>query len=192
MSKVVTTASMSLDGYIAGPGQTGFEHLFAWNFNGDVEVEIPVGDMSLRMSAASAKRYQNILDTVGAMVVGRFLYDQTKAWGGRHPSGLPVVVLTHNPPEPREHFTFVTGGIESAVEKAKELAGGKAVGLNGGSIARQALAAGLVDEIEVDLVPVLLGGGTPFFEGVTAQLDGPEIIESVGVTHLRYQVRKLS
>jgi dihydrofolate reductase len=195
MSKVVASASMSLDGFIAGPGQSGFEHLFDWNVNGDVEV--PLGgegkQLALKMSAASASRYRGILDSVGAMVVGRFLYDQTNAWGGQHPSQLPVVVLTSNPPATREHFTFVSEGIEAAIAKALELADGKNVGLNGGSVTRQALDAGLVDDIEVDLVPVLLGGGTPFFGSLKEApvvLEGPvSVIEGTGVTHLRYLVR---
>jgi dihydrofolate reductase len=127
------------------------------------------------------------------MVVGRFLYDQTNAWGGQHPSQLPIVVLTSNPPAEREHFTFVSDGIEAAIATARSLAGGKDIGLNGGSIARQALDAGLVDEIEVDLVPVLLGGGTPFFGSLKEApvlLEGPvSVIEGIGVTHLRYLVR---
>jgi dihydrofolate reductase len=112
--------------------------------------------------------------------------------------GLPVVVVTHSVPDgwPREDapFTFVTDGIESAIEQAKALAGGKEVGVNGGTIARQCLNAGLLDEIWVDLVPVLLGGGTPFFDeltGAPVELEGPvSVVEDRDVTHLRYLVRK--
>ncbi len=130
----------------------------------------------------------------GALVVGRKLYDLTNGWGGRHPMDRPVVVLTHDAPGPDdESFVFVSEGIEAAIAKARELAGEKVVGLNGGEIARQALEAGLLDEIWVDLVPVLLGGGTPFFDQVKTapvQLEGPlSIGDDKAVTHLRYRVR---
>ena len=153
MSKVSTGASMSLDGYISGPGESGFEHLFDWY--------------------------------------------ATDAWGGRHPMDRPVVVVTHSVPDgwPREgaSFTFVTEGIETAIETAKEMAGDKVVGVNGGTIARQCLNAGLLDEIWVELVPVLLGGGTPFLDQLAnapVVLDGPTVVEGKRVTHLRYQVRR--
>src|SRR5438105_15946737 len=90
----------------------------------------------------------------GAVVVGRHLYDLTNAWGGRHPLDVPVVVLTHRPPTDRpredEHFVFVTDGIEAAIAKAKQLAGDKNVAVNGGQMARQALEAGLLNEVGMD------------------------------------------
>src|SRR5918994_8679 len=192
MTKVYTGASMSLDGYISGPAETGFEHLFKWYGNGDVEVPTNKPDMTLRMSEASARHFRRIVDNTGALIVGRKLFDSTGGWGGNHPMSGPVVVVTHSVPEgwPREGapFTFVTDGIESAVEKAKALAGGKVVGVNGGTIARQCLDAGLLDEIWIDLVPVLLGAGTPFFDqlkDVPVELDGPvSVVEGTGVTHL--------
>ena len=195
MSQVYTGASMSLDGYIAGPNESGFEHLFKWYASGDVEV--PTGDpqMTLRMTQASVDRWNSVLEMTGSLVVGRKLYDYTNGWGGRHPMDLPVVVLTHEPPaEHSDSFTFVTDGIEAAIAAARELAGDKVVGLNGGKIASQALDAGLLDEIWVDLVPVLLGGGTPFFEqlsSVPVELEGPlSLIEGRDVTHMRYRVRR--
>jgi dihydrofolate reductase len=113
------------------------------------------------------------------------------------PIGVPVVVLTHNVPEdwPQDTpFSFVTDGIESAVETAKELGGDKVVGVNGGTIARQCLDARLLDEIWVDLVRVLLGGGTSFFDelgSAPVELEGPtSVVEGTDVTHLRYRVRK--
>lgn len=199
MSKVFTGASMSLDGFIAGPGESGFDHLLAWYSNGDVETQVGGAGtvLDLKMSEVSAKVFGSILADTGALVVGRFLFDQTNAWGGEHPLQRPVVVLTHTPPEDHEqyepNFVFVTSGIKDAVAKAREIAGRKDVGLNGGTIARQALDAGLVDEIHVDLVPVLLGGGTSFFGSLASApiaLDGPvSIVEGTGVTHLRYLVR---
>ena len=198
MTKVYTGASMSLDGYIAGPAETGFEHLFKWYGNGDVEVPTTHPEMTLRMTAVSAEHLRNVTDMTGALVVGRKLFDSTDAWGGNHPMGKPVVVLTHSVPEgwPREDapFTFATDGIEQAIEQAKALAGDKVVGVNGGTIASQCLDAGLLDEIWVDLVPVLLGGGTRFFDqlkGAPFELEGPiSVVEGRDVTHLRYRVRR--
>jgi len=197
MSKVYTGASMSLDGYISGPGESGFDHLFEWYFNGDVEFPT-ASDMTFKLSPVSADYLHSYVDQTGSLVVGRRLFDLVKGWGGRHPLDRTVVVLTHSVPEgwapADENFVFVSEGIEAAVATAAEIAGDRIVGVNGGTIARQCLNAGLLDEIWVDLVPVLLGGGTPFFEQLgTAPvlLDGPvSIIPGDRVTHLRYQVRK--
>jgi dihydrofolate reductase len=186
---------MSLDGYIAGPAESGFEYLFKWYNAGDIEVPTTHPEIPVRLTEPSARHFRDIVDNTGALVVGRKLFDSTNAWGGNHPMGVPVVVLTHRVPDgwPREGapFTFVTDGIESAVATAKELAGDKNVGVNGGTIASQCLDAGLLDEVWVDLVPVLLGAGTPFFDqlkGVPYELEGPEVVESTSVTHLRYRV----
>ncbi|MEV4537313.1 deaminase [Asanoa sp. NPDC049518] len=195
--KVSTGASVSIDGFVSGPGETGFEHLFAWYDNGDVEVPTGHPEMTWHMTRASADRNERWLNELGALVVGRKLFDFTNGWGGKHPMEVPTVVLTHNPPtgyEDNKWFAFETGGIEAAIARAGELAGGKGVGLNAGRIASQALDAGLVDEIWIDLVPVLLGGGTPFFDQLATKpvlLDGPlETIQGNRVTHLRYAVRK--
>jgi dihydrofolate reductase len=196
MSQVYTGASMSLDGYIAGPNESGFEHLFQWYANGDVEVPTTHPEMTLRMTDVSAAHFRGLIEMTGALVVGRKLFDSTGGWGGNHPMGVPVVVLSHSVPDgwPRDGapFTFVTEGIEAAIEQAKALAGGKVVGVNGGTIARQCLDAGLLDEIWVDLVPVLLGGGTPFLESLgtaPVPLEGPiSVQEGTAVTHLRYRV----
>ena len=197
MTKVYTGASMSLDGYISGPAETGFEHLFKWYGNGDVEVPTAQPEMTLRMSAVSADHFRHLINMTGALVVGRKLFDATGGWCGYHPMGRPVVVVTHSVPQgwPREDapFSFVTDGIEAAIDKAKALAGDKVVGVNGGTIASQCLDGGLLDEIWVDLVPVLLGGGTPFFDQLKTapvELEGPtSVVEGTDVTHLRYRVR---
>jgi dihydrofolate reductase len=197
MTQVITGASMSLDGYISGPSETGFEHLFKWYGNGEVPVPTTKPDMTFQLTPQSAQHLRELMDMTGVLVVGRKLFDQVGGWDGNHPLGRPVVVVTHNVPPgwPREDapFTFVTDGIESAVEKAKAIAGDKNVGVNGGTIASQCLDAGLLDEIWVDLVPVLLGGGTPFFDqlkNTPVELDGPTIVEGDAVTHLRYRVRR--
>ena len=111
---------------------------------------------------------------------------------------VTTVVLTHRRPEDRpeddENFVFVADGIEAAVAKAKELAGDKDVAVNGGQMARQCLEAGLLDEVGVELVPVVLGGGTPLFAELSVtpvQFEGPvAVVEGTGVTHLRYRVKK--
>jgi dihydrofolate reductase len=196
MTKIISGASMSLDGYIAGPEESGFDRLFQWYGNGDVEVPTAMPDLTMRLTPVSAAHWREIVATTGALVVGRHLFDITSGWGGRHPMDVPVVVLTHSVPdgwpEANENFVFVTeGGIEAAVAKARELAGGKNVVVNGGQMAKQALQAGLLEEIGVDLVPVLLGGGTPFFDalGAPVDLEGPiSAVQGDAVTHLRYRV----
>jgi dihydrofolate reductase len=199
MTKIYTGATMSLDGYIAGPDESGFDRLFQWYGNGDVEVPTTHDDMTFRLTQASADHLRAYLDDTGALVVGRHLFDITSGWRGNHPLGRPVVVLSHSDRVPDgwpddAPFVFVSDGIEAAIAKAKELAGGKNVGLNGGTIASQALDAGLLDEVWVDLVPVLLGGGTPFFSGLgvaPVDLEGPlSIAEGKAVTHLRYKVKR--
>ncbi|MEV4390282.1 dihydrofolate reductase family protein [Micromonospora sp. NPDC049580] len=153
--------------------------------------------MTFRTSAASARHLRDLNERTGALVVGRRLFDMTSGWGGRHPMDVPVVVVTHTVPqgwEPaNDSFVFVTDGIASAIDRAKALAGDKEVGVNGGTIAAQVVAAGLLDEVHVDLVPVVLGAGIPFFAGLTIaplHLDGPfRVVEGDGVTHLAYRVR---
>jgi dihydrofolate reductase len=197
MSKVIAAASMSLDGYIAGPEESGFDQLFQWYENG--EVVMPVGGRSFHMTEASAEYWRKIYENLGAVVVGRRLFDLTDGWGGHPPADRPHFVVTHSAPEEwkaRETlvpFTFVTDGIESAVRQAKATAGDRWVTVNGGTIARQALNAGLLDELWISLVPVLLGGGVPFLDGIDnapVVLDGPfETVQGDRVTHLCYRVR---
>ncbi|WP_327035738.1 dihydrofolate reductase family protein [Micromonospora ureilytica] len=197
MTKVTTGATMSLDGYIADVSHGGFEYLFQWYENGDVETPTANPEMTFRTSAASARHLRALTERTGALVVGRRLFDITSGWGGRHPMDVPVVVVTHSVPEgwapENDSFVFVTDGIESAIARAKAIAGEKEVGVNGGTIAAQVVEAGLLDEVHVDLVPVLLGAGVPLFADLKIaplQLDGPfSVVEGDGVTHLAYRVR---
>ncbi|WBB70035.1 dihydrofolate reductase family protein [Micromonospora sp. WMMD812] len=197
MTTVMTGATMSLDGYIADASHGGFEHLFQWYANGDVETPTADPTMTFRTSAASARHLRELNERTGALVVGRRLFDITKGWGGRHPMDVPVVVVTHHVPDgwerENESFVFVTDGIERAIARAKAIAGDKHVGVNGGTIATQVIEAGLLDEVHVDLVPVLLGGGIPLFADLgiaPVLLDGPtRVVEGTGVTHLAYRVR---
>jgi dihydrofolate reductase len=196
MSKVTTGATMSLDGFIADANHGGFEHLFAWYGAGDTEFPTGHPDMTFKVSAASAEHLRQLVERLGVLVVGRRLYDMTNAWGGRHPLDRTTVVVTHQRPDDRpeddENFVFVTTGIEDAIGKAKEIAGGNDVGVNGGEIARQCFDAGLLDEVHVDLVPVFLGSGIPLLGQIKeapVTLEGPiSITQGTGVTHLGYRV----
>jgi dihydrofolate reductase len=126
------------------------------------------------------------------------MFDVAGAWGGKHPMDVPIVVLTHQPPPEWVHkagspFTFVSDSIESAVAQAKAIAGDKSVGIGGADVTRQCLKAGLLDEIGIDLVPVLLGDGVRLFEHLGIEplaLEISGVTEDVGVTHLRYRVVK--
>ncbi len=129
------------------------------------------------------------------MITGRRTFDAAQGWGGNHAWG-PAFVLTHEVPDgwPRPDSTvhFVTDGIESAVAQARAAAGDKAVGLHGADTIQQCLNAGLLDEIHVDLAPVLLGSGVRLFDHLDATpmtLGDPRVVQGVGVTHLRYPVR---
>jgi dihydrofolate reductase len=196
MAKVVASMSMSLDGFIADSND-GVQHLFGWYGNGDVRFETEDPNLTFQLSEASAAHVRGMFDKVGALVSGRRLFDITQGWGGSHPVGAPVVVVTHSVPEDWPHkdapFTFVTDGVERAIARAKEIAGDKIVAVASANIAQQCLDAGLLDEIAVDLVPVLLGEGIPFFANLKSapvELEGPSVVEGTGVTHLTYRVKR--
>lgn len=198
MATVVANMSMSLDGFIADRNdQVG--PLFDWYQAGPVETRSADEKLTFRTDEASAKQLREALHTIGALVCGRRLFDLTNAWGGRHPIGCPVVVVTHIVPKgwPRDGapFTFVTDGIESAVAQAKAIAGEKIVAVATPSITQQCLNLGLLDVISVDLVPVLLGDGIRFFDNLRDapfMLEDPEVTPGVRVTHIQYRVRKSS
>lgn len=193
MSTVIANMSMSLDGFVEDRDGSVLD-LFAWYTAGTVTTTMPGDEREFRTSQASADTLRDAVASTGALVCGRTLFDLTKGWGGRHPAGAPVVVVTHDPPAdwPHPNVTFVTGGVVDAVEKAKELAGGKAVAVASADIARQCLDLGLLDAIRVDLIPVLLGAGKPFLAGVAdiVMLEDPVITAGHGVTHLLYRVRR--
>lgn len=198
MTRVITGASMSVDGYVAGPGETGFEHLFAWYNAGDRELPSTHPEIPFRLTETDHRYLREHIDGVGVFIVGRRLFDLVDGWGGIHPLDRPIVVVTHRVPHewidqhPRAPFTFADG-IESALKQASALADGKNIVVNAGTMARQYLEAGLLDEIHIDLIPVVLGGGTPFFDHVGGGphlLDNPTVVQGERVTHLRYDVRK--
>jgi dihydrofolate reductase len=204
MGKVSMGLSMSLDGFIAGPNDgpehplgEGGERLFAWYSTGDTEYGLPGTEMVFRVSPQSAELLRRAHASMGAFVTGRRTFDITNGWGGNPPLGVPAFVVTHSVPQEWVYegspFTFVTDGVESAVERAKEVAGDKGVAVGAASIAQQCIRAGLLDEIHVDLVPVLLGDGVRLFEhlGTTPiELESTEVVEGDGVTHLTYRVVK--
>jgi dihydrofolate reductase len=196
MAKVIASASMSLDGYIADASdQVG--PLFDWYGNGDVAFNGGDPERVFRVSRASADYLGEAWGNIGAEVVGRRLFDLTNGWEGRPPVGDAVFVVTHQAPTgwpfPDAPFTFVTDGLASAVAQAKAFTGDRDVSLAAGSLCGQALRAGLVDELRVELVPVVLGGGVPFFGELTGPevlLENPRVVEGDRVTHLHYRVRR--
>lgn len=204
MATVGTSLTMSLDGFIAGPNDgpeqplgEGGERLFEWYASGDTEYTMPSGGMVVKVSAASAEMLREAHQTTGALVTGRKTFDITNGWGGRHPMDVPVFVVTHTIPQEWVYegspFTFVTDGIESAVEQARAVAGGKNVGVGAASLVQQCLKAGLLDEIQVELVPILLGAGVQMFDNLGAtpiELERIMVVEAPDVTHLRFRVVK--
>ena len=206
MSKVVLELSMSLDGFIAGPNDgpdnglgDGGDALFKWYSSGDTDFPLPGTDMVFKISRASAEFLRPSWMNIGASITGRRTFDIAHGWGGNPPGGAdePHFVVTHTVPQewvkPGSPFTFVTDGVESAVRQARKAAGDKNVDVIGASIAQQCLNAGLLDEIQVDLAPVLLGGGVRLFDHLDTApiaLEPLAVVQGLGVTHLRYRVVK--
>jgi dihydrofolate reductase len=197
MAKVVADMTMSLDGFIADPDD-GVNELFGWYGNGDVEV--PTADperWTFKVSEASARHLRpSFSGAIGGLVCGRRIFDLTQGWGGHHPVGAPVFVVSHSVPDgwPRDDSptTFHTGAIE-ALDAAKAVAGDRIVAVATPTLTQQYLDAGLLDEIVVSLVPVLLGKGIPFFANLATapiRLDDPTVVEGTRVTHLTYRVQK--
>jgi dihydrofolate reductase len=195
---VVANAIMSLDGYVAKQDNT-IGRLFDWLQNGDVEIPTPAGDFTVRLTPPSAEHWRRWTSSLGALVCGRTLFDVTEGWQGRHTLDVPVVVVTHQVPtdwvdaHPDAPFVFVTDGVEAAIARAQELAGDRVVAITGGDIARQCLDLGLLDEVAVDLVPVVMGeGNRPFFGKLSSQdvlLGNPTVcVQGDRVTHLVFPV----
>lgn len=203
MSKVVVDLSMSLDGFITGPNDSielplgeGGERLHDWIFGGKSDRS----GTSPRTSAIDRNRevIDEAFETTGAMVMGRRLFDiGEKPWGDEPPFQVPVFVLTHHPRQTikkgKTTFTFITDGIKSALEKAQAAVGDKDVSVSAANVAQQYLKAGLVDEIQIHLIPILLGEGIRLFENLGTgpiELERTRIIESSDVTHLRFRIIK--
>lgn len=192
MGKVVMYASVSVDGFIADENdQPG--PLFDWLVSGDV----PLNDTGeLKVSRASYDYTRAYWDQIGATVAGRHVFDLTDGWDGKPPGGVDhVVVVTHRPPpegwDASAPFHFANG-VKAALAEAQQLAGDRIVEIAAGNVGGQAFAAGLVDEVRMDVVPVVFGSGKRFFGSVEAQhlLEGPEVvIQGNRVLHLSYRVR---
>ncbi|WP_395243167.1 dihydrofolate reductase family protein [Agromyces sp. MMS24-K17] len=193
MGKVVMYGSVSVDGFIADvnddPGP-----LFDWLTGGDV----PLDETGvLKVSQASHEYVRSYWDRIGVTIVGRHVFDLTDGWEGTPPSGIDhVVVVTHRPApdgwDPAAPFHFVDG-VEAAIATAQELAGNRLVEVAAGEVGGLALAAGLVDEVRMDVAPVVFGAGKRFFGSVGAQhlLEDPDVvIQGDRVLHLRYRVRR--
>lgn len=194
MNKVFTALSVSVDGYVtghnpgSGRGLGDATMLFDWYFDGNTPSQVFDG---FRLSESSAAVFDAEASRVGVSLVGRNTYDDSGWAGGGTPHPhAPLVVLSHRPVPVNDRQTHVSTGIEDAVAKARELAGDKDVALMGGRIVTAALRAGLLDEVLLHQVPVLLGGGRPFFGDLPehVQLSLLEAVPAPGVTHLKYEV----
>lgn len=200
MTKVVIDISMSLDGFVAGPeddkahplGRHGGMHIFDWYSSGTEEYGHPLFRPA---PGANRTEVERMFAESGAFIFGRRTHEIANGWGGRHPvNGVPTFVLTHSPPAdyPRgpSNLTFITDGIESAIRQARAVAGGKDVKLGGASPGKQALAAGLCDEILIHLAPYLLAGGVRLFDTLLdgIRLEKLSVSDGPFATHLRYRV----
>ena len=203
MGKVIFNMSMSLDGFVAGandapdnPLGDGGEPIFKWYNSGDTDYAFPGMGLKAKVSQASARRLDQAIKNAGALVTARKTFDIANAWGGQHPANVPVVVLTHHVPQEwvkeRSPFTFVTDGIQSAIRQAKALAGNKDVIVGTATTLQHCLNAGLLDEITIDLSPVVLGKGVKLFDNLDKmpQLEQLDAIKGKDVTHLSYRVVK--
>jgi dihydrofolate reductase len=188
MTKIFAGITTSIDGYVAGPhdgpgkglGERG-ERLHYWVFGGPWTYDAePTGDAA----GEDAEWLREALDGLGAVVAGRWTYEAAGHWGDKNPWDKPFFIVTHRPEEqpPGDDFVFVDG-VETAVELAREAAGDKDVHVMGGAdTIRQALEAGLVDELSIIVAPVVLGGGKRLFEGFSKSID----LEHIGVRQSKY------
>jgi dihydrofolate reductase len=213
MSQLTFDISMSLDGFVAGPNPRaeaplgdGGERLHEWAY--DLESFHERHNMPGGTRNQDADVLAEAMDTIGAEIMGRGMFgggpgpwdeSWTGWWGDDPPFRMPVFVLTHHPREPLQMqggttFTFVTDGIESALEQARAAAGGKDVGIGGGAdVIQQYLRAGLVDKFQVHIAPILLGSGTRLFDAVGSDqpsLEITRVVNSPAVTHVRYRVAR--
>jgi dihydrofolate reductase len=213
MSQLTFDISMSLDGFVAGPNPRteaplgdGGERLHEWAY--DLESFHERHNMPGGTRNQDADVLAEAMDTIGAEIMGRGMFgggpgpwdeSWTGWWGDDPPFRMPVFVLTHHPHEPLQMqggttFTFVTDGIESALEQARAAAEGKDVGIGGGAdVIQQYLRAGLVDKFQVHIAPILLGSGTRLFDAVGSDqpsLEITRVVNSPAVTHVRYRVAR--
>jgi len=194
VGKVIANAAMSLDGFVAD-SDDAVGPLFDWYGNGDVAITGADPERVFHVTEATAGYLRAAWVNIGAAVIGRRLFDLINGWNGRPAIGDHVFVVTHKVPAlwpfPDAPFTFVTDGLASAIAKAKAFAGDRNVALTAGNLTGQALAAGLVDELSVNVAPVVFGSGVRFFgdyAGSPVLLDNPQVVQGDRVTHLHYRV----
>ncbi len=197
MSKVFAAHAVSVDGYITGRdsgpglGLGDAPMLFDWYGDGDTPSKEFDG---FRLSEPSARVFDAAAGRVGAIVAGRKTYEDSGHFGGGspHPTARLVLLSHRSAPELTERQTLVTTGIEDAIAAARAAADGKDVGLMGGGVLTAALRAGLVDELVLHQVPILLGGGRPFFQSLPehVRLRLVEAVPAPGVTHLHYAIER--
>jgi dihydrofolate reductase len=196
MTRVAAAITISLDGYITGPNDgpgnglgDGGERLHYWVFGGPWSYE---SEPSGEATGADKEYLDGAMARAGAVVVGRNMYEAAEAWGGQNPFGVPLFVVTHHPEDaPSEGgFTFVDG-LDEAITRARQAAGGKDVSVGGGAdVIRQALRAGHVDELSISIAPLILGGGKRLFDGFdqTMNLEHEALIQSPLATHITYGI----
>jgi dihydrofolate reductase len=191
MSTVIMHNVVSVDGFIADE-KDEVGPLFDWYGNGDVPI---VEGSSMRISPISAGYVQPMWASISSMVIGRHLFDITNGWEGTPPAGDHVVVVSHRGRpagwHPEASYFFVDD-VARAVAKARELAGDGVVAVAAGDVGGQALALGLVDEVAMDVVPVVFGSGKRYFGPVGGQHlleDAHTVIQGDRVLHLRYRVK---
>jgi dihydrofolate reductase len=200
---VIMHSVSSVDGFIADENDA-VGPLHEWYFSGDTPIT-EGGDQKydhsgagsgIRVSSASAEYVRSMWDSIGAIVMGRHLFDLVNGWEGQPPAGDHVVVVSHRPkPEgwhPEASYHFVDD-VTAAVTKARDLAGDRTVAVNAGEVGSQILAAGLVDEVAMDVVPVVFGSGKRYFGSIKGQhlLEDPHVvIPSDRVLHLLFKVRR--
>ncbi len=199
MAKIVAGITTSLDGYITGPNDgpekglgEGGERLHYWVFGGPWTY---ADEVRLGQATGVDKEFLDQTSaSVGAVIGGRTTYDKAEAWGGSNPWPVPFFILTHRPEDEPEGkgFQFV-GSLDEAIRRGTEAAGDKALSFMGGAeTIRQALAAGVVDELSISVAPVILGGGKRLFEGFTQsiELEPIRVRHSPSATHTTYRVKR--
>lgn len=200
MARVIMQGVVSVDGFIAYPDDT-VGPLFEWYGNGDTEVTAKASGWTFRVSPASAAYLQPFWDAVSVTVIGRRLFDITNGWDGRPGAGEQLVVVTHRPLPPawlEDHADapfHTAGSVEDAIALAGSLADDALVCVTAGDVGGQAFSAGLVDEVSMDVAPVVLGDGKRFFGNHhgTVLLDDPDlVVQGDRVLHLHYTVAKRS
>jgi dihydrofolate reductase len=202
MTKVCASITTSVDGYITGPDDgpgkglgEGGERLHYWVFGGPWSYESEANGEPGAGLAGEAKEWMDAaLARLGASVAGRQMYEAAGHWGDENPWGVPTFIVTHRPEEQPEGDDFVfVDGVEEAIERARAAAGDKDVSLSGGAdIIRQALAAGLVDELSIVIAPLILGRGKRLFEGFDhdIELTPKGVRQSPLATFIDYEVKR--